>query len=427
MASERYPQDTNSETANPGCLGVSKSRIRNSLSRRSKFGQFYDFVSTLWKLEDDSDTETWHPEEGKKRSDDIDRYLNAESSRMKHHTKVLLLGGLEEVDIFWKQTRLLSEPLSPQERDALRVEVRKSVVRVAEGFINLLDHESQEMMNAEKSVGAAAQVKRAVEEVLSKEGEDFGLHVAALYRDSAFHDRLHEMGMSWAEIEHEALELNRPCPVTCPCGCGISSITRKLGRIFSPDYEPTETDYLQFDKRIHGMYVREAQARTVTGTHTLCFLDIKNKRGERKKWTHLFEDMGCAVFIVDMETYNHYFNDDQEDNRLREMMVLFESVANSRWFRETPLLLVMANAAAFKSKIATEPLGKIFPGYAGNTADEAVEYVVGRFGDLARRDRVYTCVADGLDRASVEKVIDRTQGALFGDGSVCSENTEKVG
>lgn len=48
-----------------------------------------------------------------------------------------------------------------------------------------------------------------------------------------------------------------------------------------------------------------------------------------------------------------------------ESLVLFESVVNSRWFSQTPVVLLLNKIDVFSQKIPRVPLERYFPDYGG--------------------------------------------------------------
>lgn len=63
-----------------------------------------------------------------------------------------------------------------------------------------------------------------------------------------------------------------------------------------------------------------------------------------------------------------------------ESLVLFESVINSRWFLGTSVVLFLTKIDVFKSKLATVPLQRYFPEYAGGAdVNKAAKYILWRY------------------------------------------------
>ncbi|KAJ7468976.1 G-protein alpha subunit-domain-containing protein [Mycena latifolia] len=68
------------------------------------------------------------------------------------------------------------------------------------------------------------------------------------------------------------------------------------------------------------------------------------------------------------------------ENRMRELLYLFESVINSRWFLRTSVILFLNKIDVFKRKLPKIPLGRYFPEYAGrNDLQKAAKYILWKF------------------------------------------------
>lgn len=64
-------------------------------------------------------------------------------------------------------------------------------------------------------------------------------------------------------------------------------------------------------------------------------------------------------------------------------MTLFESVANSRWFTKTSIILFLNKIDLFKAKLPTSPLNVTFPDYkGGDNPDVAGDFLVAKFLEL---------------------------------------------
>lgn len=68
---------------------------------------------------------------------------------------------------------------------------------------------------------------------------------------------------------------------------------------------------------------------------------------------------------------------------MQEAMTLFESVANSRWFTKTSIILFLNKIDLFRSKLPVSPLSVTFPEYkGGNNYDAACSFLLEKFVGL---------------------------------------------
>ena len=362
--------------------GGSGKRWLEGSTFSSRYAKFMNFFQTN-SLEHDGPP-SWDPVEGKRRSLDIDEYLATESLKAKRQMKILLLGNSRQVDVLWKQAWLLQSSLSEKERADLRIVARQETLCQAKQYIGaILDqiHEKQELVSANPVF------ERVLQTLIDNEHqpkEAAGMFLE-LYNDADFRHMLQTRGVDLDVVERKVLEpLN--CPLlTCDC-CTYPIISSNLTRMFAPDYEPSEHDWIHFGTgRFSASMLREAHVER--GTHTLQLIDLV-RTTERRKWIHCFENTTCVIFVADLAYYDIHSLEGSSENYLTDEMSLFESVANSAWFRKTPILLVLTNVAAFKEKVTVSPLSNDFPDYTGGPdADKAVEFLREEFNKRVKDEK----------------------------------------
>lgn len=68
---------------------------------------------------------------------------------------------------------------------------------------------------------------------------------------------------------------------------------------------------------------------------------------------------------------------------MQEAMTLFESVANSRWFTKTSIILFLNKIDLFRAKLPISPLPDTFPEYKGGASyDAACAFLLEKFVSL---------------------------------------------
>ena len=92
-----------------------------------------------------------------------------------------------------------------------------------------------------------------------------------------------------------------------------------------------------------------------------------------------------------------------EQNRMQESLVLFESVINSRWFLRTSVILFLNKIDVFKQKLPKVPLVHYFPEYTGGSdINKAAKYILWRFTQTNRaRLSVYPHLTQATDTSNV--------------------------
>lgn len=82
-------------------------------------------------------------------------------------------------------------------------------------------------------------------------------------------------------------------------------------------------------------------------------VDVGGQRNERKKWIRHFEEAQGLIFVVALSAYCSKLFEDNKTNRMVEAIELFDQVANSRWFQETPIVLFLNKTDIFKVSAAS--------------------------------------------------------------------------
>ena len=122
-----------------------------------------------------------------------------------------------------------------------------------------------------------------------------------------------------------------------------------------------------------------------------------------------------------MPSLRPHVDDRKLQNLLRESLVLFESVVNSRWFSRTSIILFLTGVDEFKAKLPQVscsfhsffprylgfyssrqvPLSRYFPEYTGGVdVNKAVKYILWRFMQ-ANHARLSVCTPNSFLLPSV--------------------------
>lgn len=140
-------------------------------------------------------------------------------------------------------------------------------------------------------------------------------------------------------------------------------------RIAASNYVPSKEDVL----RARAKTTAIMETRFSMGQLSIHMVDVGGQRSERKKWIHNFESVTSIIFCTALSEYdqvlleekNQVCNKDHpchvlprtrspsmnEQNRMAESLVLFESVINSRWFLRTSIILFLNKIDVFKAKL----------------------------------------------------------------------------
>ena len=191
-----------------------------------------------------------------------------------------------------------------------------------------------------------------------------------------------------------------------------SHVLENAPRIASPNYVPATDDILR------------CRART-TGIHEILFkvqmfhfrmVDVGGQRSERKKWVHCFQDVTAILFVVAMNSYDMRLYEDENVNRMHEAIQLFDEICNSKWFRQTALVLFLNKSDLFKEKIEKVDLKVCFADYAGgcNYSNGSL-YMQTKFKSLNRQPNkpVYSHITCATDTENVKFVFNSVRDVLL--------------
>jgi len=131
-----------------------------------------------------------------------------------------------------------------------------------------------------------------------------------------------------------------------------------------------------------------------------------------------FEAVTSIIFCVALSEYDQVLLEENgqvsspfsrthdstnDQNRMQESLVLFESVINSRWFLRTSVILFLNKIDVFKQKLPKVPLVHYFPEYTGGSdINKAAKYILWRFTQTNRaRLSVYPHLTQATDTSNV--------------------------
>jgi len=152
-----------------------------------------------------------------------------------------------------------------------------------------------------------------------------------------------------------------------------------IDRIAAPEYRPTDQDILLSRSKATGITETTFQV----GESTYNFLDISGQRGYRKKWMHCFEQVTALLFLVGLSDYDQVSLENEGVNQVQDTLTLFDSICDSRWFANTPVIILLNKTDLFAEKLHYSPPGNYFPNYQGGSDyDAACEYFLHRAGHV---------------------------------------------
>jgi len=186
-----------------------------------------------------------------------------------------------------------------------------------------------------------------------------------------------------------------------------------LDRLCDHNYVPTEQDVLHTRVKTTGIIETAFEYKSLHFT----LIDVGGQRSERKKWIHCFQDVTAIIFCVGLSAYDQVLAEDEETNRMRESLKLFESICNNPFFSKTSMILFLNKKDLFEDKIEKSPLSICFPEYEGaNEYEPASEYIREQFENQNKhgdQKEIYTHFTCATDTGNVRFVFDAVSDVLM--------------
>jgi len=136
-------------------------------------------------------------------------------------------------------------------------------------------------------------------------------------------------------------------------------------RISTEDYCPSEQDVLRSRVRTTGI----VQSDFVIKGMKFAMFDVGGQRNERRKWIHAFDNVNAVVFVAALSEYDQVLFEDETQNRMDEALTLFDQIVNSKWFKQTAMILFLNKRDLFEMKLEKKPLKQY---YAPAKADDSL-------------------------------------------------------
>jgi guanine nucleotide-binding protein subunit alpha, other len=169
------------------------------------------------------------------------------------------------------------------------------------------------------------------------------------------------------------------------------------------------------------------------GNLTYRMFDVGGQRSERKKWIHVFDNVQVVLFLVAISGYDQALVEDRTgvsvsssdlldpltscQNQMHEALMLFDSIADSRYFQKSALILFLNKIDLFREKLSSgmSPISKYFPDYHGGSTDvlAAQEFFAEKFRRCVRtrqpNKEVYVHYTNATDTDLLKKTMDSVQ------------------
>jgi len=145
-----------------------------------------------------------------------------------------------------------------------------------------------------------------------------------------------------------------------------------IGRIASPEYDPTNEDVLHARQRTTGI----VETKFKKDKYKWTIIDVGGQRTERRKWINCFDSVNAVIYVASLDEFNIVNQEDTTMTRMEESLHVFEQMLNLSAFKDTCTLLFLNKTDLFREKIQTVNMSDTFPDYTGGTDyTEGVNYI----------------------------------------------------
>ncbi|KAI1004537.1 Guanine nucleotide-binding protein alpha-2 subunit [Podosphaera aphanis] len=304
----------------------------------------------------------------KKRSQEIDSLIRRDEKASKKMVKLLLLGAGESgKSTVLKQMRLIytKEGFSKSEKEEWRTIIFQNILDSLRLSIDAMEEHGTTFHYEESMQYLPLIMKKNVEDFQAFEATpvEYIASFKALWRDPGLQQVMEKGKLALYD--------------------NLRYFMNDLDRLFNKKFVPTDQDVLRARLRTTGI------TETVFDLGCLQYrmFDVGGQRSERKKWIHCFENVNALMFLVAISGYDQYLAEDNDSNQMQEALMLWESIANSHWFKKSSLILFLNKIDLFRAKVAHSPITEFgFTDFKGNTKDpqQTSKYFKNKFIALNR-------------------------------------------
>jgi len=174
------------------------------------------------------------------------------------------------------------------------------------------------------------------------------------------------------------------------------------------DFVPTIDDMLRVKIKTTGV----KETHFTVNKADFVMIDVGGQRREREKWLPFFHDATAVIWLVALNEFDMFLEEEHKINRLDESLTLFSKVSRNDWLKEVPFILFLNKADLFEEKIKSQPLSTFYSDYndfvkklpSMNDYDAGCAYMANRFERVFQGCRLYTFVTCALNTENCRKV-----------------------
>ena len=302
---------------------------------------------------------------------------------------------------FRKQLRSIHGGFSATQRKESAPTIIDNLIQGARALVEFAAKQHPDTVGSASDMSPLARAARRVlkiEEPMTEIPDDLADDLKALWASSEIQDALARRNEF--QLEDCVLEFYPEFVKSYPAWGG-------------PDWIPSESDCVRARVRSTGV----AEEHFVIEGVTFHIFDAGGQRSERRKWIHYFDKVSAVLFMTSLTGYAEVLFEDANQNSLVESLHLFADIANSKWFRLTPIVLFLNKHDLFMDLFVTRKIplnvsGKFPDAPETSNPDEAVQWIAEKFRSEKKYDGidaepdslVYVHITTAVDRDVVAKV-----------------------
>jgi len=331
---------------------------------------------------------------GNKKNGSIEKGLKKDKLKYSKEKKLLLLGAGESgKSTFFKQVKILhNNGFSEEEKKSYRDGVRTNIVDSMKNLITATQKLNIPLLDEESKIRAEKILKiNNMDEYTLEVGDD----LKKLWQNKSIQDCLPHRSKFQLYDSTEYFFQN-------------------IDRINEIRYQPTEIDIIRCRVKTTG--ITEVDFDFEKSKFKL--VDVGGQRNERKKWIHCFEDVSAIIFVGSLSEYDLKCYEDDQTMRMKESLFLFDEITNSKFFKDTPIILLLNKDDLFKKKIIEVDLSVCFDNYdGGKDYEKAIKFIEEQFRkqnhDETKDKRIKTFVTTATDQDSIKKIFNSIKDIFY--------------
>eukprot|EP01027_Heterolobosea_sp_BB2_P022041 GEZU01032422.1.p1 GENE.GEZU01032422.1~~GEZU01032422.1.p1 ORF type:complete len:362 (+),score=94.00 GEZU01032422.1:268-1353(+) len=339
--------------------------------------------------------------EARQRDKEITKRLRADGRKADSEIKLLLLGAGESgKSTIFKQMKIIHHKgYNPDECMRFKDVIYGNTIQSIRALVNAANKMNLQMDKPENKARADKIAAIPEQQIILNAGSlltpEMGREIKLLWEDKA---------IQTAYSRRNEFQLNDSA------GYYLNAIER----LCDPGYAPSQQDVLRSRVKTVGI----VEAEFMIDGYKFRMVDVGGQRNERRKWIHVFDDVTAIIFVTSLSEFDQKLFEDDNMNRMRESLLLFDEICNCRYFRSTSIIIFFNKKDLFEEKIKRVDLKCCFPDYpGGKNYDNAVKFIQQKFLETnkSRARQIYTHVTCATDTENIRVVFDAVKNIILHD------------